>query len=299
MKRLSLFSLAGLVVLLMTPPPTQGEDTALHLTLRTRVKNPAGDGYLTVNKKAAWDPKKTALIICDMWDDHWCKSAARRVGELAGPMNEVVGLARGRGVFIIHAPSTCTAFYKDTPQRKRAQAAPPAPTPIPLSKAERWGTCWHWPDGKREGVLPIDDSDMGCDCGVKCTIRDAWKRQINRIDIAEPDAITDDGQEVWNLLAQRGIDNVILCGVHLNMCVLGRSFGIRQMVKLGKNVALMRDMTDTMYNPDHPPGVNHFAGTDLVVEHVEKYWCPSFAGSDLTGKPAFRFKDDPRPAERK
>ena len=28
--------------------------------------------------------------------------------------------------------------------------------------------------------------------------------------------------------------NVILCGVHLNMCVLGRPFGIRQMVKLGK-----------------------------------------------------------------
>ena len=108
------------------------------------------------------------------------------------------------------------------------------------------------------------------------------------------DAITDNGQETWNLLTEYKIDNVILCGVHLNMCVLGRPFGIRQVVKLGKNVALVRDMTDTMYNPDRPPGGTHFDGTDRVIEHVERYWCSSFLSTDLTGKPAFRFKDDKR-----
>ena len=144
-------------------------------------------------------------------------------------------------------------------------------------------------------LLPIDDSDMGCSCaGTKCEIREAWKRQIATIEIAADDAITDDGQETWNLLAARGITNVILAGVHLNMCVLGRPFAIRQQVYLGKNVALMRDMTDTMYNPERPPGVNHFTGTDLVIEHVEKYWCPSFSSADITGKPAFRFKEENR-----
>jgi len=122
-----------------------------------------------------------------------------------------------------------------------------------LATTERWGTCWCWPDGKREGVLPIDDSDMGCSCAVKCPIREAWRRQIAAITITEGDAITDNGQETWNLLQQRGIDHVILCGVHLNMCVLGGPFGIRQMVGLGKNVALLHDMTDTMYNPERPP----------------------------------------------
>jgi hypothetical protein len=73
------------------------------------------------------------------------------------------------------------------------------------------------------------------------------------------------------------------------MCVLGRPFGIRQMVGLGKNVALMRDLTDTMYNPERAPKVSHFAGTNLVIEHVEKYWCPSFTSTDITEKPAFRF----------
>jgi nicotinamidase-related amidase len=229
-----------------------------------------------------------------MWDDHWCKSAARRVVEMAGPMDRVLRQARARGVFIIHAPSTTTSFYKDTPQRKRAVKAKFTRTPLPLAKTPRWGTAWCWPDGKREGVLPIDDSDMGCDCAVKCTIRTPWKRQIAAIEIAAGDAITDNGQETWNLLAGRKIDNVILCGVHLNMCVLGRPFGIRQMVRLGKTVALMRDLTDTMYNPERPPGVSHFRGTELMIEHVEKYWCPSFTSSAITGKPAFRFKDDPR-----
>jgi nicotinamidase-related amidase len=277
-------------------PQAKSEDPTLQLNLRSQVKARDGEAFLPVEKKAAWNPRKTALIVCDMWDDHWCKSAARRVGELARPMNEMIRKARGEGVFIIHAPSSVTSFYKDAPQRKRAQAAPMAATPVPLATAERWGTAWCWTDAKREGVLPIDDSDMGCDCTVKCEIREAWKRQNPLIEIDAADAITDNGQETWNLLAQRGIDNVILCGVHLNMCVLGRPFAIRQMVKLGKNVALVRDMTDTMYCPDRPPGVSHFEGTDLVVKHVEKYWCPSFTSSDITGKPAFRFKDDPRAA---
>jgi nicotinamidase-related amidase len=270
--------------------PAADDKGPLQLTLRSRVKGDGG-GFTVVEKKADWDPKKTAILICDMWDDHWCKSAARRVGELAGPLNEAVKAARARGAFVIHAPSTVTGFYKDTPQRKRAKDAPYARTPVPLSTAERWGTTWCWPDPRREPALPIDDEDMGCDCPVKCKVRDAWTRQTAAIDIAAEDAITDDGQETWNLLQARGIENVAVCGVHLNMCVLGRPFGIRQLVRLGKNVALVRDLTDTMYNPERAPKVNHFAGTALVVEHLEKYWCPSFMSSDLTSKPAFRFRD--------
>ena len=279
----------------LTVSQTCAAEDALQLNLRSRVKSVGTENFKIVENKAAWDPKKTALIICDMWDDHWCKSAARRVVEMAPRLNEVVKTARARGVLIIHAPSTCAGFYEGTPQRARAKSAKFNQTPKPLATVERWGTAWCWTDPKREAVLPIDDSDMGCDClPVKCTIREAWKRQINLIEIGDGDAITDNGQETWNLLSERGLESVILCGVHLNMCVLGRPFAIRQMVNLGKNVALMRDMTDTMYNPERPPGVSHFEGTDRVIEHVEKYWCPSFTSSDVTGKPAFRFKDDTR-----
>ncbi|HVJ83847.1 MAG TPA: protein-signal peptide and transmembrane prediction [Planctomycetia bacterium] len=267
------------------------EDVTLHLRSRPKDRN-----HEIVEAERKLDGAKTCLVVCDMWDDHWCKSAAARVVELAGPMNEMLRAAREKGMFIIHAPSTCSGFYKGTPQRERALKAPFAATPIPLQKAERWGTCWYWTDKDREGVLPIDDSDMGCSCKEKCEIKAPWKRQIAALEIGPEDAVTDDGQEVWNLLAERKIDDVILCGVHLNMCVLGRPFAIRQQVALGKRVYLMRDMTDTMYNPDRPPGVDHFAGTDLVVGHVEKYWCPSFTSADITGKPAFKFAAAPERA---
>jgi len=267
----------------------------LQLNVRYRIpKDEASTEFQVVEETREWLPERTALIICDMWDDHWCRGAARRVGELAVPMNEVVQAARERGVFIIHAPSSTMKFYEGTPQRDRARGAPFAEAPAPLSQEERWGTHWCWPDAGREGLLPIDDSDMGCDCAEKCTIREAWTRQIETIALHADDAVTDAGQQTYNLLEERGIDNVILMGVHLNMCVLGRPFAIRQMVRVGKNVVLMRDMTDTMYNSKKPPFVNHFEGTDLVIEHVEKYWCPSINSTAIVGGTPFTFSEDPR-----
>ena len=279
-------------LLLLVLPASLMADEKLTLTMRSRAKDaPAKE----ISGKVEWKASATALIICDMWDDHWCKSAARRVEEMTGPLNEVVKKLRDQGVFIIHAPSSVVDFYKNTPQRRYAQNAPFAKPPIKLSTKDRWGTKWCWPDPEFEGVLPIDDSDMGCSCKEpKCEIREAWTRQNKGIEILGEDAITDNGQEAFNLLSAKRIENVILCGVHLNMCVLGRPFGIRQMVKLGKNVALMRDMTDTMYNPQRPPGVDHFTGTDLVVAHVERHWCPTFTSADLTGKTPFRFAADKR-----
>src|SRR5690242_9047076 len=87
--------IAGCVLLMGTSSTARSDDGQLHLTLRSRVRTDAASNtnYPAFEKKAVWDPKKTALIICDMWDDHWCKSAARRVGELAGPMNEVIKAA--------------------------------------------------------------------------------------------------------------------------------------------------------------------------------------------------------------
>jgi hypothetical protein len=65
------------------------------------------------------------------------------------------------------------------------------------------------------------------------------------------------------------------------MCVLGRSFAIRQMTRWGLRVALIRDLTDAMYNPAMSPFVTHDEGTQLVVQHIEKYWCPTVLSGDL------------------
>jgi hypothetical protein len=181
--RLALLFLAMTASLLAEP---------LTLTLRSRAK---ADGAIS-EKTQTWDPAKTAIIVCDMWDDHWCRSAARRVTELAEPMNAMLATARKKGIFIIHAPSSVTEFYKGTPQRRLAQTAPFAKTPVPLATSPRWGTAWCWTDPKREAVLPVDDSDMGCSCtDRKCEIVPPWKRQHAGIELQEGDALTDDGQE--------------------------------------------------------------------------------------------------------
>ena len=122
--------------------------------------------------------------------------------------------------------------------------------------------------------------------------RRPWKSADRRLKIDDDDVISDSGDEIWNVLEARGIDNVILLGVHTNMCVLGRPFGLRQMAKNGKNVVLMRDLTDTMYNPQMPPYVSHFDGTELIVEHIEKFVCPTITSDQIIGGKAFRFKGD-------
>jgi len=75
---------------------------------------------------------------------------------------------------------------------------------------------------------------------------------------------------------------VLVMGVHTNMCVLNRSFAIKQMVRWGMRVALIRDLTDAMYNPARPPYVSHAEGTDLVIGYIERFWCPSVDSREIT-----------------
>lgn len=258
----------------------------LVMPARDQVATESG-GFKIVETSLAWDANKTAIVVCDMWDKHWCEGATRRVGEMAPRMNEVIAAARNKGVLIIHCPSSCLDYYKDTPMRKLAQQAPVVETKVPLER-------WCYLDTKHESALPIDDSDGGCDCWPTCKNYQAWTRQIDEIDILEGDAITDSA-EAYYLMKQHGIDNVIVMGVHTNMCVLGRPFSIRQMVNQGQNVVLMRDMTDTMYNSRMKPFVPHTKGTDLVIDHIEKYWCPTITSTAFTGKKPFVFAEASQP----
>ena len=257
---------------------------AISLNVRARSK----EGEVS-EKKGSWDAARTALVICDMWDTHTCPNSASRVGELAPRVDAFAKALRAKGALIIHCPSDVTKFYEGTPPRRLAQAAPVAEPKVPLKR-------WCYLDPEKEAPLPIDDKDGGCDCATTWKKGDPypWTRQHAAIEIAEGDALTDTA-EAYYLMRQRGIENVIVCGVHLNMCVLGRPFAIRQLTAQGLNVALARDLTDTMYNPERRPWVNHFAGTELMVAHVEKYWCPTVTSSDLLGGEPFRFAGDKPP----
>jgi nicotinamidase-related amidase len=276
------------------------EGQQLAMQLRSQAESAAGSGTYTLSTRTErWDAQRTALIVCDMWDDHTCKGAAARVAEMAPAMNNALQAAREKGVLVIHAPSGVTSFYQDTPQRRRALESPQAKAPVEIK--------WNYWDPVREGAPLESIVDGGCACPQPCPgfVADEqgirrwkggktpWTRQIAAIDIAPQDAISDNGQEIYNLLQDRRIDNVILMGVHTNICVSGRPFGVRQMVFYGKNVVLCRDLTDSLFQPKSGE-MDHFRGTDLIVEHIERRLCPTITSTSLTGQPEFRFKDDAR-----
>ena len=288
------------------PGQEQGATGKKKIELKLRARQETGKGtgnYHALEHTESWSPGSSAIIVCDMWDLHHCLNATLRGGEMAPRMNKILDQARGMGFTIIHAPSSCIAPYKNHPARKRVLATPRAKN-LPKD-IDSW--CSHIPEEDR-GKYPIDQSDGGEDDDpaahkkwaeeLKARGRNPgapWKSQTDKLDIHDIDYISDNGSEVWSVLEDRKINNVVLLGVHTNMCVLGRPFGLRQMARNGKNVVLMRDMTDTMYNPAMAPFVSHFTGNDLIVEHIEKFVCPTITSDSFLGGDAFRFKNDKRP----
>jgi nicotinamidase-related amidase len=243
------------------------------LALRTRNR-----AKLRVSERALqWEVAQTAIIICDMWDTHTCSLSAQRVAAMAPRMNQVVNAARSLGVMIIHAPSDTMKFYEGTPQRLRMQRAPMASSPIPIL-----ARCPREPAEERN--FPIDDAVSDCDDPIvkKWTGPYPWTRENPAIDVVGFDGVSENGQEIYNFCKQEGITNIALMGVHTNICILNRSFGIRQMTQLGFHVVLVRDLTDAMYDPRTRPFVSQTRGTELVIEHIEARWCPSILSEDLT-----------------
>ena len=246
------------------------------LRARSRSKDPSGSARVS-ERELRWEVAQTAIIICDMWDTHTCNLSAQRVAAMALPMNRVISASRSLGVMIIHAPSDTMKYYEGTPQRLRMQRAPVASSSTPiLTRCPR--------DSAEERNFPIDDTAGGCDDPIlkNWTGPYPWTREHPALDIVGFDGVSDNGQEIYNFCKQEGIANVALMGVHTNICILNRSFGIRQMTQLGFQAVLVRDLTDAMYDPRTRPFVSHSRGTELVIEHIESRWCPSIVSDDLT-----------------
>ncbi|MBI1247820.1 isochorismatase family protein [bacterium] len=293
----------ALLIGALSSASAHAEET-LDLTLRSQEQLHDGGRYHAQWHQESWKPAETAIIVCDMWDAHHCLNAVKRGAELTPRMNEVLKKARDQGVLIIHSPSGCMAAYKDHPARIRAMAVTKAAS-VPKEIAN-W--C-HWLPDEEKDKYPIDQSNGGEDDNPiehaewakklesqGLNPRAPWKKQTDGLTIdSAKDYITDSGTEVWSIQEQHGIKNVILLGVHTNMCVLGRPFGLRRMAENGRNVVLMRDMTDTMYDPRQSPYVSHFTGTDLIVNHIEKHVCPTITSGQILGDgKEFRFAGDDR-----
>jgi nicotinamidase-related amidase len=244
----------------------------LRLQLRRRVLAREKSG--PVEWRTQLEPRpvpaaRSAMLLCDVWDRHWCRGAEQRLDRLLPRIDEVTRVARAAGMLVVHAPSETMPFYAEAPARRRAQEAPPVARPeLQLHD---------------DPPLPIDDSDRGCDTWGD-QLHTPWTRQHPAIGIdQERDVISDNGDEIYNVYQQHGITTVFIMGVHVNMCVLRRSFAIKALVRRGIDVVLVRDLTDAMYNPASRPYVSHDEGTHLVVAYIEAFWCPTVASDEFLG----------------
>ena len=224
-------------------------DQKLTLNMRTRTEQPLESNQWeekVVVKE--FEAEKVAFLICDVWDKHWCKTLSARSEKIAYKTAPIVETLREKGVKIIHSPSNCMAYY-------HKKGAPP---------------------------LPIDSSNCCPDIPpCKRQYPYLWTRQHPAIRIAKEDLISESGNYIHKFLKQKNIELLIIMGVHTNGCVLGRSFGIISMTKKGMPVVLVRNLTDAAYNPKQPPFVSQDEATELVVQWIEKYYCPSITSEDL------------------
>jgi nicotinamidase-related amidase len=247
----------------------------LNLTLKHQKIN-YKDGlryWETLEETAHYSEAETAIVIVDMWDQHWSTGATRRCGVLAEKINEVAKWARARGILVVHAPSDTMGFYEGTEARNRFLSVKQLdiiPEPVTI----------------KDYPQPVDSSDGGSDSDMVDEYAPGtgvWKRQTPKIDIDQGRDIIcgDEGERLFSYLAAVGIKNIIYMGVHTNMCVLGRSFAIKHMLRRGMKTVLVRDLTDAMYNPEKPPYVSHEEGTKLIVEYIEMFYCPTIDSSQL------------------
>jgi nicotinamidase-related amidase len=248
----------------------------LSLRARHRVEQTPGSGNFRVSEEVLrWEVARTGIMICDTWDTHTCLTAAQRIGVMAPRMNQAVSAARNLGVMIFHCPSDTMKYYEGKPQRLRMQRTPMVPSPIPIratpQNSELSGGCSD--PIYKEYVGPGPATTRG---------NYPWEREHPAIDIIGYDGITENGQEIYNYCKQEGITNLAIMGVHTNICILNRSFGIRMMTRLGFKMVLVRDLTDAGYDSRKPPFVSQARGTELIVEHIEANYCPSILSEDLT-----------------
>lgn len=211
--------------------------------------------------------EKTAIVIVDMWNYHWCRTWLGRAGAMVPRMNCVLSVARELGIKIVHAPTDVANSYAGYLQRERMAALPQCRLPhLDLST---------WPSEELMNSLPEPPWWEGDMCGgtLKCKPNYGENKIDPSLEIHQDDWISASGQDVYNLCSAFGIENLIYMGGATNICLFKKPEGMLNMSAAGLNCIIARDLTEA-----HSSGSDSSAldrNTDEVVGYIEKYLGPS------------------------
>jgi nicotinamidase-related amidase len=229
-----------------------------NLTLNCQTRD-ASTGEIRVTPTGI-DPSRTAVIIIDMWNSHWCMTASERVSAMVPRMNQALDIARRLGMKIVWNPSDVVTAYSGYPQYEKAIAAQER-------KAPRW----------RDALTVRFNAPYGkcmCGPGIHCHVNYGWDAMHPDLHIGEDDLISASTDEIYSLLSEYGITHIIYMGVHTNMCVFGKPGALSSMWSAGFDCLLARDLNDayTAYEPER--GYTPDTGTTEINDQLQKAGIP-------------------------
>jgi nicotinamidase-related amidase len=239
-------------------------------------ENGSGDFkvWRVINNEVQLDPSKTAVIVMDMWNkEGGCPVAKKRAVHMIPSMNKALDAARLLGMKVIFSPSGILQPYTNNPQRIAVVDLPVYKLPNPVT--------FYPPEP------PWNQSKYSMSGGESVpTIR--MIGQHPELIIKEDDFISADSrQEIWNICQEFDITHIFYMGVHTNKCILNRPNGIIEMRRLNLKCFLVRDLTDA-WTDRHDPETGRFnekltndVGTKMVIEHFEKYICPTITSRSI------------------
>jgi hypothetical protein len=232
----------------------------IELTLQTR--DPVTGKIILTTEKV--DPTRVGVIVVDVWNYHWCKTATMRIDAIVPRMNKALDGARTLGMTVMLCPSDVVDNYVGYPQREAVLALPKYPVPV-----VEVVTC-----------PPVPDAG-GCACGrERCAVNYGWDAMNPNLRIADADLMPNTQAEVYAICKKYGLTHLIYVGFHTQVCLLGKPMGLKAMKSAGLRCILARDMTDA--HPGYDPARNFTPdlNTEQVVEHFEKYLTPTISFQD-------------------
>ncbi|MDR3232806.1 MAG: chitobiase/beta-hexosaminidase C-terminal domain-containing protein [Planctomycetaceae bacterium] len=206
-------------------------------------------------------PDKTAIIVIDMWNSHWCMTTSERVSAMVPRMNAVLNIARSLGMQIVWNPTDVVTTYSGYPQYEKAVAVEQRKTPE-MREALRV-----------EFTVPVG----GCMCGpgFRCGGNYGWDGMHPDLLIGDDDLISSSTDEIYTLLSDKGITDIIYMGVATNICVFGKPGALSFMWKAGFNCMLARDLNDAFTQYDPATGYTPDAGTDEADKNLQMAGVPN------------------------
>lgn len=197
--------------------------------------------------------EQTALVLVDLWDAHFIESWIERAEKVTRQaVVPVIDAARDAGITIVHAPSPGVA--EQFPQLGRhtppAPVSPPDWPPPEFRSREGPYAAYRGPRAQPPGIRPIQNLGMS-----------------PAICVRDDDFVIATGEQLHDLLKERGILHLIYAGFATNWCVLGRDYGIRAMARRSYHIVLLREATTGVEFPDT---LDTLFATEISIREVEQ-----------------------------